>query len=139
MSKFTSILVVLIGVFSIYTLPFFQVKTPLGYKQVIVPPYEYESAKATWYSLPKRFTASGERHNPNAMTVAHKTLPFHTIVEMCNPINGRAIKVRVNDRGPYDKNVPAKKFDLSPRAFQALGVSLAQGVVDIHWRVVPAN
>ncbi|MEM6326556.1 MAG: septal ring lytic transglycosylase RlpA family protein [Bacteroidota bacterium] len=58
---------------------------------------------ASYYarSLHGRRTASGERYNHNAMTVAHKSLPFGTILRVEDPRSGRRIIVRVNDRGPF--------------------------------------
>jgi rare lipoprotein A len=66
-----------------------------------------------------RMTASGEHMNPNAMTAAHKTLPLGSIVTVRNHRNGRAITVRINDRGPY---VRGRVIDLSPGAARVLGV-----------------
>ena len=47
-----------------------------------------------------RKTASGERFNPNAMTMAHKSLPFGTMVRVTNLATKKSVVVRVNDRGP---------------------------------------
>ena len=58
---------------------------------------------ASWYSSGRR-TASGERFNPNGYSVAHRTLPFGTIVHLTNPQNGNKISAIVNDRGPFIKN-----------------------------------
>jgi rare lipoprotein A len=65
-------------------------------------------------------TASGERMNPGAMTAAHRTLPFGTSVTVVNNRNGRAVVVRINDRGPF---VAGRVIDLSPAAARAIGVS----------------
>jgi rare lipoprotein A len=65
-------------------------------------------------------TASGERMNPGAMTAAHRTLPFGTSVTVVNNHNGRAVVVRINDRGPF---VAGRVIDLSPAAARAIGVS----------------
>jgi hypothetical protein len=48
-----------------------------------------------------RRTANGEIHNMHAMTAAHPTLPFGTLLVVTNERNGKTITVRVNDRGPY--------------------------------------
>ena len=48
-----------------------------------------------------RKTANGERFDPNALTMAHKSLPFGTLVRVTNLFNNKSIVVRVNDRGPY--------------------------------------
>ena len=65
-------------------------------------------------------TASGERMNAGAMTAAHRTLPFGTLVTVLNKHNGRSVVVRINDRGPF---VRGRVIDLSPAAARAIGVS----------------
>ena len=45
--------------------------------------------------------ASGEKQNSGALTAAHRTLPFGTMVQVTNKNNGRSITVRINDRGPF--------------------------------------
>src|SRR5215469_16825150 len=64
-------------------------------------------------------TANGEHMNANAMTAAHKTLPFGSMVTVHNRRNGRSATVRINDRGPY---VRGRVIDLSPGAARVLGV-----------------
>lgn len=64
-------------------------------------------------------TASGEIFNMYAMTAAHRTLPFGTIVEVENLKNGRKILVKINDRGPF---VPGRILDLSKGAAEKLGM-----------------
>ena len=66
-------------------------------------------ARASWYKH-GRVTANGERYNPLGLTVAHRSLPFGTIVRFTNPENGKSVTVRVNDRGPY---IHGREFDLS--------------------------
>lgn len=65
-------------------------------------------------------TASGERLNPNALTAAHRTLPFGTKVQVINRRNGHSITVRINDRGPF---VRGRIIDLTPAGARALGIS----------------
>jgi rare lipoprotein A len=65
-------------------------------------------------------TASGEHMNPGAMTAAHRTLPFGTMVTVVNNRNGRSATVRINDRGPF---VHGRVIDLSPAAARVLGVN----------------
>jgi peptidoglycan lytic transglycosylase len=72
---------------------------------------------ASWYALGSR-TASGERMNPQALTAAHRTLPFGTRVEVVNQRNGRSVIVRINDRGPF---VKGRVLDVSKRAARELG------------------
>ncbi len=73
---------------------------------------------ASWYSLPRNKTANGERMNPSAMTAAHRSLPFGTKVRVTNQRNGKAVVVRINDRGPFIKG---RVLDLSKGAAAALG------------------
>jgi len=72
---------------------------------------------ASWYAMTTR-TASGERANPNAMTAAHRTLPFGTKVRVTNRRNGRSVVVRINDRGPF---IRGRIIDLSRAAANRLG------------------
>jgi rare lipoprotein A len=65
-------------------------------------------------------TASGEQMDAGAMTAAHRTLPFGTHVTVVNNTNGRAVEVRINDRGPF---VRGRVIDLSPAAAHAIGIS----------------
>ena len=62
-------------------------------------------------------TANGERYNPGGMSAAHKRLPFGTHVTVRNQRTGRAITVRINDRGPF---VAGRIIDLSTAAMRAL-------------------
>ncbi|MFD0986707.1 septal ring lytic transglycosylase RlpA family protein [Methyloligella solikamskensis] len=73
---------------------------------------------ASWYALHSR-TASGEMMNPNAMTAAHRSLPFGTKVRVENLSNGRSVVVRINDRGPF---VHGRVIDVSKAAAANLGM-----------------
>ena len=66
-----------------------------------------------------RRTASGERFNQNARTAAHRTLPFGARVRVDNLGNGRAVVVRVTDRGPF---VRGRVIDLSAGAARQIGM-----------------
>jgi rare lipoprotein A len=59
-----------------------------------------QTGRASWYALTSK-TASGERCNPQALTAAHRSLPFGTKVKVENLKNGKTVVVRINDRGPY--------------------------------------
>jgi rare lipoprotein A len=74
---------------------------------------------ASWYGKAHhhRRTASGERFDMRAMTAAHRTLDFDTVVRVTNLENGRTVKVRINDRGPY---VRGRIIDLSSKAASVL-------------------
>lgn len=63
-------------------------------------------------------TANGERLNCNAMTAAHRTLPFGTMVRVTHDHTGRSVVVRISDRGPF---IHGRIIDLSPAAAHALG------------------
>jgi rare lipoprotein A len=77
---------------------------------------------ASWYGKTHqgRTTANGEAFDMNAMTAAHRTLPFGTVVRVTNLANNRMDKIRINDRGPY---VKGRIIDLSARAARALGMA----------------
>jgi rare lipoprotein A len=76
---------------------------------------------ASWYGpgFHGRLTANGETFDQDAMTAAHKTLPFGTVLRVTNPANGRRIVVRINDRGPF---IAGRDIDLSRGAARALGI-----------------
>jgi rare lipoprotein A len=78
-------------------------------------------------------TASGEPLREGAMTAAHRTLPFGTMVRVTNRRNGQVALVRINDRGPF---VRGRVIDLSPAAGRALGLS---GLVEVSLEVVSAD
>ena len=77
-----------------------------------------ETCTASWYGHGQQ-TASGERFNTNALTAAHKHLPFGTRVTVTNRSNGRSVQVRINDRGPF---VRGRCIDLSHAAARAIGM-----------------
>jgi rare lipoprotein A len=79
-----------------------------------------------------RKTASGEVFNMNAMTMAHKTLPFGTRVKVTNLANKKSVVVRVNDRGP---STPDRIGDLTTGAARKIGMTKA-GVVEARLEVV---
>ena len=80
----------------------------------------FQQGTASWYGpgFHNRLTANGERYNMNAMTAAHKTLPFGTMVLVKNVVTGKSVTVRINDRGPY---VKGRIIDLSRAAAQQIG------------------
>jgi rare lipoprotein A len=88
-----------------------------------------QSGTASWYGPwhHGRRTANGERFDQNAMTAAHPTLPLGTLVRVTNLENGRTVKVRINDRGPY---VRGRVIDLSKAAAAALGFK-EQGITPV--------
>jgi len=93
-----------------------------------------ETGKIAWYGrkFAGRKTASGEAFNPEALTMAHKTLPFGTRVKVTNPKNGKSVTVRVNDRGPTQAD---RVGDVSYAAARKLGM-LKPGVIEAELTVV---
>lgn len=83
---------------------------------------------ASWYGgkFNGRKTASGERLNPMAFTVAHKYLPFGTIVKITNLKNGKIVKARVNDRGPFVKHRIIDLSKATAKAVDLKGTSLVK-------------
>ncbi|MEZ5817601.1 MAG: septal ring lytic transglycosylase RlpA family protein [Hyphomicrobiaceae bacterium] len=86
---------------------------------------------ASYYWQPQRL-ASGGWFNPNAMTAAHKTLPFGTRVRVTHMGNGRSVTVTINDRGPY---IAGRIIDLSRAAASAINMT-GQGVARIRMTVL---
>lgn len=93
-----------------------------------------QSGVASYYGpgFHGRRTANGERFNQNAMTAAHRTLPFGTQLKVTNMNNGKTAFVRVNDRGPY---VGGRIIDLSVAAAHAIG-STSSGTAKVKLEVV---
>jgi rare lipoprotein A len=91
----------------------------------------YQTGIASYYWQGQR-VASGGRFNPNALTAAHKTLPFGTLVRVTNLNNGRTVTVRINDRGPF---VRGRVIDLSRAAASVVGMTGA-GLARVSLAVV---
>ncbi len=97
--------------------------------------YDYdETGIASWYGpgFHGKFTANGELYDQNAMTAAHRTLPMPSLVQVTNLENGRAIRVRINDRGPF---AHGRIIDLSKRAAELLGF-LNDGTAKVRVQVL---
>jgi hypothetical protein len=84
---------------------------------------------ASWYGdkFHGRLTASGERYDKHALTAAHRTLPFGTLVRVRSARTGREVVVRINDRGPYARH---RVIDLSSAAAAALGIK-GRGIASV--------
>jgi rare lipoprotein A len=91
---------------------------------------------ASWYGpgFDGNLTANGERFNQNALTAAHKHLPFGTRLRVTNMDTGRSVIVRVNDRGPYAGD---RILDLSAGAAEKIGLDVS-GVAPIKAEVLEA-
>ncbi|HUG45936.1 MAG TPA: septal ring lytic transglycosylase RlpA family protein [Sphingomicrobium sp.] len=85
------------------------------------PEAPVKAVQASYYG--KEFvgkpTASGERFNPEALTAAHRTLKFGSIVKVTNAATGKSVEVRINDRGPFHGN---REIDLSTAAARKIGM-----------------
>lgn len=79
------------------------------------------SGPASWYGpgFQGRRTANGERFDQNAMTAAHRSLPFGTKVRVTCRNSGRSVTVRINDRGPFSGG---RVIDLSRAAAGKIGI-----------------
>jgi rare lipoprotein A len=79
-----------------------------------------QSGQASWYGIeggPK--TANGEKYNPSGLTAAHRTLPFGTKVRVTSIKTGKAVTVRINDRGPFHSR---RIIDVSAGAAEVIGI-----------------
>ncbi len=94
----------------------------------------YQQGKASYYSdkFHGRKTANGERYDKTALTAAHPTLPFGSMVEVTHAKTKKKVVVRVNDRGPFGKG---RVIDLSRAAAEQLGM-VREGVAEVQLRLV---
>lgn len=88
-----------------------------------------QEGKASFYAdkFNGRKTANGETFRNSKLTAAHKTLPFGTKVKVINKSNGKSVKVRINDRGPF---VAGRIIDLSKKAAKKINLDKA-GVAEV--------
>jgi rare lipoprotein A len=89
-----------------------------------------ETGMASFYaeSYNGRKTANGEIYNSSKLTAAHKKLPFGTKVKVTNLSNGKSVKVRINDRGPF---VAGRIIDLTRSAAKKIDM-VNTGVVRVR-------
>lgn len=96
-----------------------------------IDPHGYdETGRASFYGARHqgKRTASGETFNQNALTAAHRQLPFGTRVKVTNLNNDKAVIVRINDRGPQGRG---RLIDVSRGAAEQLGM-LRSGVAKVR-------
>lgn len=93
-----------------------------------------ERGLASWYGHPYhgRRTASGEVYDMDAMTAAHRSLPFGTVVRVTRRDTGASVKVRINDRGPFIKG---RIIDLSRASAKRIGL-FVDGVAPVKIEVL---
>jgi len=94
----------------------------------------YETGLASWYGDPYNGlpTASGELFDKTALTAAHKSLAFGTLVAVTNLENGRVVTVKINDRGPF---IDSRIMDVSEKAADDLGMKAA-GFAQVSLKIV---
>ena len=93
---------------------------------------------ASWYGpgFDGNFTASGETFDQRRMVAAHRTLRLGSVIRVTNLENGRAVTLRVIDRGPYGRNVRKGAIvDVSRGAARRLGF-VKQGLVRVRLEVL---
>ena len=90
------------------------------------------AGKASFYSYPKGKTASGASFDRNAMTAAHRSLPFGTRVRVTDLTSSKSVVVRITDRGPW---VRGRVVDLSLGAARSLGIT-DRGVARVRVEVL---
>ncbi len=97
-------------------------------------PKTVQTGKASFYhdKFHGRQTANGEIYRKGKLTAAHKTLPFGTKVKVTNLQNGKKVKVRINDRGPF---VGGRIIDLSKKAARRIDIlNVGVSPVEIKYR-----
>lgn len=87
---------------------------------------------ASWYGKECSTTASGEIYDPSALTAAHRTLPFGTRLKITNLSTKCIAVVRINDRGPFQKN---RVLDVSKAAAQQLKM-IGSGTARVQFEVI---
>jgi len=108
---------------------------PMSVEQAI---HHEESGTASWYDESKWFgfvrgtTSLQEKVGRFDMIAAHKTLPLPSRIRVTNLENGKTVKLRVNDRGPF---IGDRILDVSPRAARKLGFK-EQGLTDVEIKVL---
>ena len=90
---------------------------------------------ASWYGpgFNGKKTASGKRFDQNKLTAAHRSLPLDTVVKVTNLDNGKAVKVEINDRGPYSgkrvidlSRAAARKLDMTDDGTARVRIEVAE-------------
>lgn len=112
------------------------VATPIA--EVAAPSAPQETAlgsgSASYYAskFNGRRTASGEVFDNGAMTAAHRSLPFGSLVRVTNPATGASVVVRINDRGPFTRG---RMIDVSRAAAEELGL-IARGHATVELALI---
>lgn len=108
---------------------------PMGVEEAL--DYQ-ETGVCSWYNeskflgLKRGTTSLGEKVMPWHLIGAHKTLPLPALVKVTNVENGKSVKIRINDRGPF---IEGRLLDVSPRAAKKLGF-YGQGLTTVEVKVL---
>ncbi len=96
-----------------------------------------EEGMASYYAdeFNGRQTSNGEKYDMNQFTAAHRTLPFNTRVRVTNTLSGKAVVVRINDRGPFKGD---RIIDLSLAAAKAIEL-IGTGTAPVRLEVLQPN
>lgn len=96
-----------------------------------------EEGVASWYgpNFHGKLTANGEKYDMHGLTAAHRTLPFNTVLEVENKDNGKKVKVRINDRGPFAKD---RIIDLSKKAAEEIEM-VGPGTANVLLRLIDGD
>lgn len=105
------------------------VEKALGFEETGISSW-YDESK--WFGLKRGNTALGEKVMPWHLTGAHKTLPLPSVVRVTNLENGRTVKLRINNRGPF---IAGRHLDVTPRAAKRLGFH-HKGLTETHIKVL---
>ncbi len=102
---------------------------PAGARARPIPQWR-ETGIASWYGIPYhgRRAANGEIYDMNQLTAAHRTLPFGSMVRVTSLTNGKAVTVRITDRGPF---VDGRIIDLSREAARRIDM-LGPGIMQVR-------
>jgi rare lipoprotein A len=123
-----------LGTSSVLAQPTAAVSAPASAPAAVASAGVSETGMIAWYG--RKFaglkTASGEAFDPEALTMAHKTLPFGTKVKITNPKNNKTVIVRVNDRGPTQAG---RVGDVSLATARKLGM-VKSGVIEAQLAVL---
>ncbi len=107
---------------------------PKASEDIIVPSDHQLSGVASYYAdeFHGRKTANGEKYDMHALTAAHRTLPFNTMVRVTNLENSKTVTVRINDRGPFKDN---RVIDLSLEAAKLVGL-VSHGTAQVSLEII---
>ena len=113
------------GTYEVFGKKYKVMETSMGYREIGI---------ASWYGqkFHGNLTANGEIYDMHGISAAHKTLPLNSIVRVTNLNNGKSVKLKINDRGPYIKG---RILDCSYGAAKELDF-VQQGTTEVKVEVI---